>query len=65
MSENVTTAFEWAKFIVGVVFFGAMLYVHVFVKELSYFLLAVPGLLMGIDPVKIINAVLPGAGAKK
>ena len=51
---------EWAKFIVGVIFFAAMLYVHVFIKELSYFLLAVPGLLMGIDPVKIINSVLPG-----
>ena len=61
MSDNSVIAMEWAKFIVGVIFFAAMLYVHVFIKELSYFLLAVPGLLMGIDPVKIINSVLPGA----
>lgn len=60
MSDNSVIAMGWAKFIVGVVFFAAALYVHVFIKELSYFLFAVPGLLMGIDPVKIINAVLPG-----
>ncbi len=61
MADETVSAFRWAQFIVGAVFFAALLYAHIFIREMSYFLLAVPGLLMGVDPVKIINAVLPGA----
>lgn len=64
MSDNAVTALDWVKFVVGAVFFAVILYVHVYIKELSYFILAIPGLLMGIDPVKILNSVLPGGGKK-
>jgi len=55
MSDKATTALRFLKFIVGAVFFAVMIYVHVYVKELSYFLFAFPGVLMGVDPVKVFN----------
>ena len=50
-----SNALEWAKFFVGAILFSAMLYIHTYVKELNIFILAVPGLLMGIDPSKYIG----------
>lgn len=55
MSKDTASVLEWAKFIVGAIFFACMLYFHVYVKELHILLLAMPGLLMGIDPTKFIG----------
>ena len=60
MSAEQTKALEWAKFVVGAILFAGMLYIHAYVKELSIFLMAVPGLLMGVD----LSKFLPNGGKK-
>lgn len=60
MSAEQGKALEWAKFLVGAVLFGGMLYIHAYVKELSIFLMAVPGLLMGVD----LSKYIPNGGKK-
>jgi len=60
MSVEETKALEWAKFVVGAVLFAGMLYIHAYVKELSIFLMAVPGLLMGVD----VSRYFPNGGKK-
>ena len=61
MSTEQGKALEWAKFIVGAILFAGMLYIHAYVKELSIFLMAVPGLLMGVD----LSKYIPNGGNKK
>lgn len=56
MSVEDTRALQWAKLILGAVLFAGMLYIHAYVKELSIFLMAVPGFLMGVD----LSKYLPG-----
>lgn len=60
MSTEQARTLEWVKFIVGALFFAAMLYVHTYVKELSIFLMAIPGVLMGVD----LSKYLPSGGKK-
>jgi len=60
MSVEETKALEWAKFVVGAVLFAGMLYIHAYVVPLSIFLMAIPGILMGVDVAKF----LPGGGKK-
>lgn len=40
---------EWARFIVGVLLFAGLIGVHVFLKELPIWLLALPAALWGVD----------------
>ena len=56
MSAEQTKALEWAKFVVGAILFAGMLYIHAFVVPLSIFLMAIPGILMGVD----VSKLLPG-----
>jgi len=60
MSVQEGKALEWAKFVVGAILFAGMLYIHAYVKELSIFLMAVPGLLMGVD----LSKYIPGGNKK-
>ena len=55
MATNKPTLFEWARFIVGALLFAGLIYVHAYVKELSVFIIAIPALLMGLDPSKFIK----------
>lgn len=58
--QEPSKALEWAKFVVGALLFAGMLYIHAYVKELSIFLMAVPGLLMGVD----LSKYIPSGGKK-
>lgn len=43
-----TKLFTWAQFVVGVFLVCAMLYLHVYVKELSPFIWLIPGALLKV-----------------
>lgn len=49
MSENDReTAITWARLFIGSLLFAAMLYIHVAIKELPYWMYLFPGFLMGM-----------------
>lgn len=48
-------AFQWVRLALGALFFSAILYVEVFVKDLDNELLYVPLILVGYDLKNIFN----------
>lgn len=53
--EEKVSAFRWAQFIFGALAFAALIYVHIFVKELEWWIIGIPGALLGIDPAKFLG----------
>ena len=53
--DDKVSAFRLLQFWAGVVLFAGMILLHVFVKELPVYLMAIPGILMGVDPSKFIG----------
>lgn len=47
------TIYEMVRFVIGVMLFVGLIFIHAFVKELPVFLLGSPFLLMGIDLAKL------------
>lgn len=47
--------FRWMQFLFGVFFLAAMLYIHVWVKELELWLFGFPAFLLGMDLTKIMK----------
>ena len=56
MSDEKTTAFAWARFIVGSILMVALLGIHVWVKELPVWLFGLPAALWGIDLSSLFGA---------
>jgi len=54
MSEGMT-GFRKAQFWAGMILLVFMILIHAYVKEINVVILAIPGLVMGIDFDKIIN----------
>jgi predicted Kef-type K+ transport protein len=54
-SEQKATAFQIVKFVVGVILFAALVGIHVWVKELPVWLIALPGALWGIDAAAFLG----------
>ena len=48
-------ALTWAKFVLGAVLFGALLYVYLFVREFPAWLFGVPAILLGVDPARMLG----------
>lgn len=44
-----TTLFAWTRFIVGCIGVTAFMLVHIYIKELPPWLIAMPGALWGVD----------------
>ena len=59
--DKKVTVFQWAKFGAGAVFLALLLYVHVYHKELPFWLLGLPFILLGVDPAAFIKNI----GGKK
>jgi len=49
------SAFKWARFTLGGALFAVMIYWHVYIKELEIILFSVPGILLGLDPSKLLK----------
>ena len=49
MSDERATAFKWTKLFLGAAMFGAILYVHIAVKELPEMVLLAPIAVMGVE----------------
>lgn len=58
--EAKATFYDWARWIVGTIVFCAMLYAHVFIKELPLLLFAVPAFLVGIKPESLAGIFTGG-----
>lgn len=53
--DNKTRMIDWAKFVVGTILFGALLAVHVWLKELDPWLFGLPALLWGVDLSSLVR----------
>lgn len=50
-------AYRMAQLIIGALIFFALLYVDVAVRPVPIYLYGIPGLLMGVDPVKLLQGL--------